>query len=707
MSELIEGLFLEECKGRFIGKVLVEGRTEECYISSTSRLEKYVELFNKPVLLEKTQGTNLRTRYKLYALQNQDNFIFLNLNESNQMLEGYLLSQGVKQEEIIREYTCGNGLKVDLKIGADYYIEVKAVLSDKRETIFPGERSRRFERQLELYKQLLEAGKRVELAIMLFNPQIQKVSLNLACSDICGKLSEALSMGMQLKVYKTWRTQEAVVVEEAEEMASMLAGQLGEYRGREKYSLAAAHFMESMNSYESLLEENYKKNNGIFYTDLVLATQMLKAVQKKKSAIIVDPCCGVGSFVMAARMSGYKNVYGMDQDEKAIEVCLNHSDAKLFAMDTLGISGEELRRQAHMPEKADLVIGNPPYAPLGDGVFLNTSEEFLSLVCNGGRNLFVAAIYRAFELVKEGGIISYIIPKNFLHVAGYSALRSFILRNKTILSITDLGKYFEKVRGEQIILTMKNEAPAEKAKIKLLQLSEGSFVKNTEIEQQFYRDEILLFRSYRDFRIYKKLISDYETLGTVCNCYLGRGRSAAEEAVKGKEIRKFGYKNLTDKTLTLPETGNKIFIQNIYSAEAGIIAAFGGDYQASQTVTVLVEKSEEACKYLLGILHSKLCNFYLLKYCYNNSKLTMHTDAKYLQKIPLVPYGRKGTGEIAEIAEELEQLEYLSPQWFDTVELLDRSVYRLYKLTEQEADFVTGQVQKIQSKRWIKDAERR
>ena len=75
---------------------------------------------------------------------------------------------------------------------------------------------------------------------------------------------------------------------------------------------------------------------------------------------------------------------------------------------------------------------------------------------DSGNNLFVAALMRAFEIVKENGIVSYIIPKNFLHVAGYSLLRRTLLEEKTIISIIDIGAYFKNVRGEQIILTVKN-----------------------------------------------------------------------------------------------------------------------------------------------------------------------------------------------------------------------------------------------------------
>lgn len=702
MSNYIEAEFLEESQGRFLGKVIIEGKVEECYISSSSKLGKYIDLKRKKVLLESTLGKNTRTKYKLFAVEHENNYILLNLNESNEILEQYFIKMGIKENLISREFQCDNGLKTDLKIGSDQFIEVKTVISCGSKAVFPGEYSERFIRQLKQYQELLSRKCKVELAIMLFNEQTKDIVLNNECVDACKEMASALDKGMKIGIYKAIYKDGKVEVIEESDCRDKLVNELNTNRWKGSNCMDALCFTECMNNYESKLDENFKKNNGIFYTDLFLADKMVKSLHIKKKDVIMDPCCGTGSFVMTALSNGYKNVYGIDQDAEAITVCKKTTDNdKLMAMDTLGVSGDVIRSALELKEKVDFIIGNPPYAPLGDGVSIDSDTAFLSKVINSGSNLFVAALYRAFELVKEEGIISYIIPKNFLHVMGYSELRKYILNNKTIVSIVDLGMYFKKVRGEQIVITIKNVKPKDNSKIQLLQLVEAEFVKTTLIAQKFYEDEILLFRSSRDVRIYKNLTTKYDKFDDVCEGYVGRGKSKSSEAIIGKEIRKFGYKN--HKT---PKSGNQIFIQNIYSAEAGVIAAFGGDYEASQTVTVFTDGEEENCRYMLGILHSKLCNFFLFKYCYNNSRLTMHTDAKYLKKIPLVKYGTKTeTNEVVEIVKKIEKHDYMSEAWFDSVQELDEKVFKLFKLTALDAKFITEEMQKIQSKRWMKDVK--
>jgi len=461
----------------------------------------------------------------------------------------------------------------------------------------------------------------------------------------------------------------------------------------------ATDYTSTMIKYEKQLDDAYKKSNGIFYTDLSLASKILEELDVFKFSTVLDPCCGTGSFVVASIEKGIKNIFGADHDKNAITICNSYvNKANIIVTDTIGNDGVTTLKKLKTGGKVDFVIGNPPYAPLIDGICIKASDYvFLRKVSDSGNNLFVAALLRAFELVKQGGVISYIIPKNFLHVASYGLLRREILREKTIVSIIDIGAYFKNVRGEQIILTIKNSAPSNNF-ILIKKLLDNEFINMSSVEQNFFTDEILLFNSEHEFSIYKKMKSSYQILKDVCTGYVGRGRAKSNSAVTGKDIRKFGYKNIP-----LPESGNRILIQNIYSAEAGIIAALGGDLDATETVTVFTDDDEKMCHYILGILHSRLCNFFLYKFCYNNSKLTMHTDAKYLKKIPLSVKDKDNFSSIVDIVCKLEKADYMTGIWFDLLEMLNSYVYEAYGITKSEAEFIDCEMKQIQSKRWLKN----
>lgn len=457
-------------------------------------------------------------------------------------------------------------------------------------------------------------------------------------------------------------------------------------------------YIEASTVYETSLDEEYKKDNGVFYTDLSLSDKIIAELKIPNDAVILDPCCGAGSFIYSASKRGYKNLYGADKDKSAIKFCNeNISNAIFKEADTLGQSIDTTLSNLGLSKKPDYIIGNPPYAPLSADTKISKDYLFCRKVSDSGNNLFIAALFRALDMIDDNGIISYIIPKNFLHVSSYGKLRKEILTEKTIVSIIDIGAYFKNVRGEQIVITIKNSLPDQKHKIKIKKYSANRFVPQISIPQSFYTNEILLFSCREDFTIYKKLLDSYEHLSDLTGGYVGRGKSTSEDAIVGKDIRKFGYKDRS-----IPVGGSKIFIQNIYSAEAGIIATFGGNLEASQTVTIFTDGDEKMCRFILGILHSRLCNLFLYKYCFNYSKLTMHTDAKYLKKIPLPSRGKQTEyfERTLELVKALETSEYMTQEWFNELENLNRVVYLLYDINEKEANYIDSEMKKIQSKRW-------
>lgn len=53
-------------------------------------------------------------------------------------------------------------------------------------------------------------------------------------------------------------------------------------------SLAQNAYIDASNVYESSLENSYKKDNGVFYTDLPLAEKMLMELKLPKDTVIMD-----------------------------------------------------------------------------------------------------------------------------------------------------------------------------------------------------------------------------------------------------------------------------------------------------------------------------------------------------------------------------------------------------------------------------------
>ena len=82
----------------------------------------------------------------------------------------------------------------------------------------------------------------------------------------------------------------------------------------------------------------------------------------------------------------------------------------------------------------------------------DTRESIFSKIANGSTNAASLIIAKSFDLLKNNGIMAFVLPKTLLRVNSYAKLRQFILENAKILHIYDLGTCFNGVRGEQIIL---------------------------------------------------------------------------------------------------------------------------------------------------------------------------------------------------------------------------------------------------------------
>ena len=204
-----------------------------------------------------------------------------------------------------------------------------------------------------------------------------------------------------------------------------------------------------------------------------------------------------------------------------------------------------------------------------------------------------------------------------------------------------------------------------------------------------------MFTGNDEVPIYDMLREQYGTLQSVCSDTIRRGHDTSSEALKGKQIRKFGFKDRA-----LPHKGNQIFIQNIFSAEAGITASYAGDLKPSETITVVKLDDEEMCKYVLGLLHSRLCNYFLIRFGFNNSRLTIHTDAKYLNKIPIVVDRSGMYNQLIDLVVKIENTPYMSSVWFALNEQLNKLVYKIYSLDQHSISYIENEMKKISAAKW-------
>jgi len=199
---IIEGIFREEVKNRFRCVVSVDGTDKLCYISSSCRLSNFIELKNRTVLLQPNTSAVSKTKYSVFAIKGERDYILLNLATANAVIEDQLYRRYFsflgKRKRRQREVTV-EGYKTDIYINdTDTIIEVKTILSENTEAIFPTVYSERALKQLSIINELLSKGKKICYLFVSMNPHTKKIRLN-AETQFYNEFSKCVAKGLMYK----------------------------------------------------------------------------------------------------------------------------------------------------------------------------------------------------------------------------------------------------------------------------------------------------------------------------------------------------------------------------------------------------------------------------------------------------------------------------------------------------------------------------
>ena len=194
---MITGIFKEEANRRFIATIEVNGKLEECYMASSSKLSKLYDLKDKEVLLEKNIGRNTRTKYVVQAIRDNNDYIWLNLKELNNLYYKQILENNLS---IVCEKKINTNLRIDFfDKEQQQLIEVKGILSKNSRALFPSFKTGRFYRQL---REIYNWNNQKTLVIILMNPHIKEIEFNKEYTDIYNQLIKCINDNLKIEIYK-------------------------------------------------------------------------------------------------------------------------------------------------------------------------------------------------------------------------------------------------------------------------------------------------------------------------------------------------------------------------------------------------------------------------------------------------------------------------------------------------------------------------
>ncbi|MEC9245492.1 MAG: N-6 DNA methylase [Pseudomonadota bacterium] len=209
-------------------------------------------------------------------------------------------------------------------------------------------------------------------------------------------------------------------------------------------------------AYALLIGAERRKALSAFFTPPGLSHAVLdtalELIAKDSGPRVLDPSCGGGSFVtpMARHMIELKRKQGIPTEEacmrvlsdvrgieidpglaKLTETLLRNMLRREYGFTRQGPLGIVKRADAlavRLPEKFDIVIGNPPYGK----VFSRIDNEILKASgranLGGHTNLYSLFLLRSLDWLKPGGGLVFILPTSFVAGPYFAGLRDEVFR---------------------------------------------------------------------------------------------------------------------------------------------------------------------------------------------------------------------------------------------------------------------------------------
>lgn len=201
-------------------------------------------------------------------------------------------------------------------------------------------------------------------------------------------------------------------------------------------------------------KKDIKKKNGIYFTPpstIHKNIHLLKPYMKSFKEVL-EPSCGSCEYISQLHEKhNHLNITGIELN-KEIFVSIQHLEnnkIKLMNHDFLTF---------HEEKKYDLIIGNPPYFVLKKK---DVDESYFTYF-DGRPNIFIMFIIKSIHLIKDNGIISFVLPRNFLNCLYYDKTRRYIKQHFKIIHIEHCDDSYIETQQETILLIIQKTSTGKK-----------------------------------------------------------------------------------------------------------------------------------------------------------------------------------------------------------------------------------------------------
>ena len=429
---------------------------------------------------------------------------------------------------------------------------------------------------------------------------------------------------------------------------------------------------------------------------------------------------------------------GLDEEER---YRINVFDWEAEFPDILGKAVPEERRGF------DAVIGNPPYIQLSMAAYFDSAVSgYLAShysSSSGRLNTYGLFIERALGgLLRVGGYHSFIVPNTLLTQEHYGELRRQILMERLRVLVVFSEQVFAGAVVETTVFVIQHAAPLD-GDVEVVEYENRSGVSRRHTIRQSVYDSThcnaFLVRASGPMMFLKSRMDDGAALlGSIAHINqaiaLKGDRKASlvseptgpecKRVIDGRHIGRYSLTWAGDylvydverihscKRTDIFEAPEKLFFRRVGDR---IIATFDNErFYALNTLVVMTLKQDAPCelKWLLGVLNSRLLNYYYFSYLKSTKRVFSEIQARQMAQLPI----RRRSGDSGQVADERDsalvdcvermlaigkqlhtavlpqERELLAREWAAVDSRIDRLVYDLYGLTDDEIALVEESV---------------
>lgn len=272
-----------------------------------------------------------------------------------------------------------------------------------------------------------------------------------------------------------------------------------------KCSTTCSDYSDLSKSLTKTIDKKTKKENGIYFTH---PSTIQKNIELLESHFdfdsihnILEPSFGSGEFIQGLihHIKDKKtniNITGIELNKPIFDQVVNNHDLNYENIEYIN---DDFIQYQFSNKKYDMIIGNPPYFVIKKK---NVSNEYINYF-DGRPNIFVLFILKSINLLTENGILSFVLPRNFLNSLYFNKVRNLIYNDYTILNIFECDDNYIETKQKTIILIIQKR---QKCLIDDVCLDE-----NTDFATKYVHD-IIVFGTPQNINQINTLLKDSTTL---------------------------------------------------------------------------------------------------------------------------------------------------------------------------------------------------